>query len=394
MIKLLTQGESFLNVINGSYLKICFVVCPLLILFCLGVFLDESALKSERERRMLAKKPESFWFNDRQTEDYLADHILFRDKFLDFYFEIGMGFDLNTPGALIGKEKWLFQNHFGNAWNLHNTQSYQNKQLLTGDEIKKIAENVQKMQQWCQENNILLYVLFPPDKHRIYARFMPSYILREDRASLVKQVIEALPSDIAVIPLEDELTELSYQSKEPIYYLTESHWSEEGVFQVYLLLMNRIKQNIKELSILSKNDFNLTKTNLVFSPYMVSHQIPMTRGNLYFAGMKGYDKPIYTRYHFKDEQNVKSTREKQFRFSDYEKGNPDRVYIIGDSYGSYLHAFLSASFSHVRAYRFNESSKKWGIFWDERKKEMLEDKTNVLILEISDLKLKELLRGF
>lgn len=377
------------------FLKILFVVCPLFLFFCLGFFWDEGAVQSVRERRLLAQKPDSFWFNSSQTESYLADHLPFRDSFLDFYFEMGMGFDLKTPAALIGKEKWLFQREFANGYNLHNIQSYQNKPLLTPAEILKIRDNLHLIHAWCRAHNIRLYVLFPPSKDRVYARYMPSYILRENRPSLVKEVIEALPPDIPVIPLEDELILLSDQLKEPLYYLTESHWSEEGAFQVYRLLMQRLKQDFKTLKPVSESDFDLTRTHLVFSPYIPSKEELLTRGNLYLTGMKGYDKPIYRRYRFKKEAAVQRYRDRQFRSSDFPLGNPQRVYIIGDSYGTYMHAFLSATFIHVQAYRFNENGlPNWGIHFTQRQEEMLADQTNILILEVSDLKLKDLLRIF
>ena len=72
---------------------------------------------------------------------------------------------------------------------------------------------------------------------------------------------------------------------------------------------------------------------------------------------------------------------------------PLNVYVIGDSFACYLHAFLSATFHRVRAYRFNmPRDRNAGIWFNERKKEFEEEKPDILILSISDLKLKDLLR--
>ena len=82
----------------------------------------------------------------------------------------------------------------------------------------------------------------------------------------------------------------------------------------------------------------------------------------------------------------------QFRSSYYPEGHDLNVYIIGDSFATYLYHFLSATFKNIVAYRFNEPHTNWGILFEQRKEEMLSNHTNVLILSVSDLKLKDLLK--
>ena len=93
-------------------------------------------------------------------------------------------------------------------------------------------------------------------------------------------------------------------------------------------------------------------------------------------------------------EDIKIKHDTEFISSTNPHGQPFKIYIIGDSYATYLHSFLSATFQYVHAYRFNTYKKPWGIFFHERLKEMKEDKTNILILSISDLKLKDLLEPF
>lgn len=375
---------------NG--LRILFFVLPLIVFFVLGLFLDVKAEKSERERRMLAKKPEILSFDGGgEIEKYISDRIPFREQLLDLYFRVGLGFDFGTPTIIFGKEGWLFQNTFVNRYNLHNIHSYQNKLSFTPKEMDTIKKNVQRIYEWCLENNIHFYLIFPPDKHRVYARYMPSYILRTNAPSLAKKVAKILPKEIFV-PLEDILIERSFSSPDPLYYKQESHWSETGAFEAYTELMRFIERDFEDVHALSKNDFSLNKTALIFSPYILKNYAPFTKGNLFLKGMQGYEDPIYVHYTLKD-KGIKISRTEQFNYSDNPKGAPHRVYIIGDSYATYLHTFLSATFERVRAFRFN-MKQPWGIFFNERKKEMIEDKTDILILSISDLKMVELLRVF
>lgn len=223
---------------------------------------------------------------------------------------------------------------------------------------------------------------------------MPSYIPRLKKPSLVKQIISFISPEIQVIPLEDELISISKRIDSPLHYKTESHWSEEGAFQSYLLLMKQLKKDFPDIVSLKADDFEIQKTNKVYSPYVINQNVPMTQGNLYLSGMPAYENPIYNHYTFKKASNITVYRDVQFRSSKYQQGNPYNVYIIGDSYASYLYAFLSATFKNVRAYRFNEPGKLWGIHFEDRKSEILENQTDILIFSISDLKLKDLLRVF
>lgn len=70
--------------------------------------------------------------------------------------------------------------------------------------------------------------------------------------------------------------------------------------------------------------------------------------------------------------------------------------MIGDSFAYYLLPFLIPTFSHFRMHRFNENGTGalWGIRWQEREKELLNNKIDILILSISDQKLEELMGYF
>ncbi len=371
-----------------------FLAIPLCLLLLLGLNVDTKKTRSQRERRNLTSLPEQILFNNNGIEKYIADHIPFREKILDYYFRSGFGVDFGTANVLIGKNGWLFQNSFVNAYNLHNIKSYQNKELLKPKEKETIIENINIIQKWCDENNIKLYVMFPPDKHRIYSQFMPDYILRENNLSIVKQIEAKIPSTVTVVSLEDELTAQSRASVHPLYYKTESHWAETGAFYAYTELMKHIQYDFPTIKPLTKSDFYIVRRADVYSPYSITKEPIFTNGNLCLSNIPKNKDKIYEHYIPKNKKDIKILREKSFRSSDNINGLPHNVYIIGDSYATYLHSFLSATFRRVKAYRFNEPGKKWGIKFNERKKEMLDDKTNILILSVSDLKLKDLLRIF
>lgn len=241
-----------------------FVFLPLMMLFSMGVFLDADKTESERERRTLASKPENLFSAPQEFERYLSDHIRGRDTLIDLYFKIGLGLDLGTKNVLIGKNGWLFQNEFHNRYNLHNLLSYANKLDLSEKQLKTILNNLQKIQKLCDENNIKMYLIFPPDKHRIYARYMPSYILRENRPSLTKRVTKLFPKEINFVPIEEALIKAGMNEDHLLYYKTESHWAEEGAYLAYRLLMDRIKLDFKDVKTAEPDDFVISEISNVF----------------------------------------------------------------------------------------------------------------------------------
>lgn len=375
---------------TGNFL---FVFLPLMTIFCMGVFLDVHKTKSERERRMLTVMPENPLLSPQEFERALSDHIWGRDTLIDWYFKLGIGLDLGTKKTLIGSDGWLFQNEFHDPHNLHNLQSYANKIDLSSQQIKKLRDDLSLIQKLCDENNIKMYLTFPPDKHRVYARYMPTYILRDNRPSLAKRVAKLLPKEINFVPLEDALVQASMNEENLLYYKTESHWAEDAAYLAYRLLMDKIKQDFPEVKTALPEDFTVSKISDIFSPYIVSSTGPKyTRGNLFVTGLENTE-AVYTHYELKKEHNIMVKWEKNFKYS----VNPNKkynVYIIGDSYGTYMSYFFAETFNRVYFYRFNPPGEKFGIFFNSRLQEMKEQKTDILILSVSDLKLMYLTKAF
>ena len=373
--------------------RFLFVFIALSTLLLCGLFLDTNKTESSLERRTLHSKPSNLINNPEEWEKYISDHFPFREKLLALYFNIGLDFDFGTDKVFIGKNKWLFQKNNLTNYNLPAIPSYQNKILLSKKEQNKIIQNLLKIKKLCDENNIHLYIMFPPDKHRIYARYFPKYILRDKRESPVKQLTALFPKELTIVPLEDALIQKSFSSKELLYYKQDSHWSEEGTFFVYQQLMQVIKKDFPNSNPVSKQDFNIEKRADIYSPYQPwKNTPPFKSGNLSLPGQSYNQK--YNHFTYKQMEDIKIKHDTEFISSTNPHGQPFKIYIIGDSYASYLHSFLSATFQYVHAYRFNTYKKSWGIFFHERLKEMKEDKTNILILSISDLKLKDLLEPF
>lgn len=355
-----------------------------------GSFLDTEKTKSELESRNLHTIPKNPLLQRREFESYISDHFPFREKLLATYFSLNLKLPSTQAKNIVGEDNWIFAIKNPEGSNLPVLKSYQNYNLLTVNEINQIIKNLKKFKKWCDDNNIKLYLLFPPDKNRVYARFMPKFILRKQNKSPVEQLKMQIPTEFNVIPLEKELIELSLKSNDLLYYKEESHWSETGAFFAYQELMKKITQDFPFLKPLSTDDFYITKT-ITYRPYDAAPFPQFGKGNQYIPRLF-HKTTLYNHFVYKNKQDIQIHWDQNFKNSTYSKGQELNVYIIGDSYACYLHPFLSATFKRVRSHRFNMPREPWGIQFNKQTAKFNIEKPDILILSVSDLKLKDLLR--
>ncbi len=373
-----------------TFLLCLFILFPLCVLLTIGLTLDTTQTKSLRERRNLETFPFHFWAQSKKLEKYISDHLPKRPELIDFYFESGLGHDLGTQDRIIGKENFIFYTTLYYR-NISPLLIYQNSYLFTPKQIRLLKKNVQKIADFAKEHNIKVYLMISPTTSRIYHKWMPDYILRENNPSVTEQVETAVQDIITVVPIEKHLISQA-RSQFPLIYKTDTHWSEDGAFEAYKLLMNAIQKDFKDIRAVTPDDYNIKLIKKVWESYQYAQKPYFDNGNTYLKGLD-YGKTQYRHYIHKDKANLKINRDIQFRFSDYEKGAPYRAYIIGDSFTYYMLPFLMPTFSHIRMHRFNENGDT-GIRWQEREKELADDKINILILSISDQKLEELMGYF
>lgn len=382
-----------------------FLFCAIVVaIICVGALSftftqGETAVRREN-RKMVAFPPAllSADFN-RLFEQGVSDRLSVRTRLIDIYHWILKQVDNRGNGSvLIGKDGWLFQNSFANKYNLHNFKNYQNDVSFTPQEWDLIQRNMQLLKEWCQQNKIQLYVIFPPDKPVIYSDKYPAYILKKGSVSLVSQM-EALLNDmgINVIPLKEALLEA--RKKEVIYYKTESHWNAGGAFVAYQLIMQEIQKNNPEIKRFTVRDFDIKRTAKVISCVGYGKR-PVGLGNSFgFLNQperaKEYVNAIYPEYVLKNQMPIRTQIKGKIEESSNPKGQPFHLYMLSDSYGDYFFPFFAMTFSEVKKMRINSpEGGNWGIHFEEEKKNMIDFKTNILILSVSDLKLKDLYQGF
>lgn len=379
-----------------KYLFNCLFVFLCFILVSIGWFLTNET-ESKSENRALSAFPpliinKKINLNfDIDFEKAWVDHLIVRKKVIDIY-SLFMN-SLNKKGnkhVLIGKDQWLFHNAFENKHNFHNIKSYQRKFLLSQAEIIQITSELKRTADWARQHNIKVYLIVPPEKPQIYDDFFPQYILRHNNPPIHAQISQLIPNDITYIPLEEVLKKSRKNSSTPLYWKTDTHWNYSASFIGYTELMQTIKHDFPYLKSLKRSNFNIIqKETVIESEGKV--------GGVLYSMLKNPKYKNNTSYEFFINRVPPKTTKKQLstRYVTYNTTNALNklnVVIYHDSYGNYMMDFLKNTFSDLKAIRFNPPKETWGILLNKEQSDILTFKPDILIFEISELKLIELKR--
>lgn len=373
---------------------ILFNICFFSIILFFALTLNKKSTYSLLENRVLTTMPAKPLQKKADIEKYIADHIKYRKKIISLFQKSALFTSVtlkneNKNRILQGDNGYNFLINYGVfGRNLSSLASYQNKTVLTKSETSTIIKNLEYISNWCTQNHIKLYLIFPPDNMRTCHKNLPSYILKAGDKSPVKQLTEQLPSHIKVVPIEDKLTKLSDTSPISLCYKTDSHWTEFAALNASKCLIKTIKEDFNNLKELNEADYNVSWIKEIYTPYNMERNISLfnSYGSTYIASDEDTPETFYE--HYESSKNLLVSCH-DHRYTYKNNAGHYNALLIMDSFGSYMLSFLANSFENLYAYNFNFGN---GIYFKTQQEFMLKNNIDILILSISDLKLKDLLR--
>lgn len=261
--------------------------------------------------------------------------------------------------------------------------------------IEKVDYNFKtllKFNDWCNKNNIKLYVLLVPNKADIYPNKKPTYILEENYNEELIKYLEKEKKLKIVYPFE----ELKKASKNDyVFFKTEHHWSDYGAFIGYQSLMKEIKKDYKKVKVLNEKDFDFFFDKKVRGDFDRKFGYGTTAARLGITAVKKYHKVNYRYFKHKDFDNLKvEVIDEDFhkgKLYYYPKGANLRVIQLGTSQNENLDEFLPFTFKNIKRIRTNWvqgiPSDDWGNIMKYYEKEILDYKPDILIycMTISDV---------
>ncbi len=329
------------------------------------------AEKSEQENRMLAEKPKfSKLYSKNKNfgksyEEWFNDRFFGRKTLIDLHDEIIYSFSQNgNKDVLIGKQGWLF--YRGD----NSLRNYQNLDLFTEAELKKITQYLNDIQTWAVKNNKRFYFLIGPDKNKIYGEYI--HILKQinrNEKSRANQLIKYLTThtNIKVIYPYHELHKAKKNGF--LYWKNDTHWNEMGAFIAYKSLSSIISQDVP-LSILTYNS-------------LIKKKNPKGDLSRMYASIKNDNTTEYSLPNIQNKSECDSPLHKGKLTRCINPKKKHTLYVYRDSFSTALAPYLNNTFGKVTYF--------WRHSIQESDLEILKKDADVIILEIVERGLPSLI---
>lgn len=327
-------------------LIIIFVLC--ITLPYLFAHRDREGRASSMENRTLAKYPaiilEDGSVNKgyfQQFEDWINDNLRGRTVMVEAnsMLQYTLFNRIVKSDTMEGKERWLFVN------DPDMILDYQNLNLLSEQELKQYATNMQGISDYLEEKGISFYYFQCYTKSSIYPEKYVDGINKIGTISKADQIVNILQeeTDVEQILVKEPLLE---HADELVYfqYVDSLHWNEKGSYIGYQVLMNELQNDFPQIRILQENDFDIMEEERTVDLY--GYEYPMIESC-----------PVYR---IIEPQAVEITEETQERwsflhckehthvFENPSSENDLKILLLGDSFiRMFLKDDIAESFSET-----------------------------------------------
>lgn len=350
VFKLVDYLADFKTLQNKSRIEILFLMLFFTMLFLPMSYISQDEI-SKNENRTLAKWKPLILSDGRINYNFGKDY----DKWYNDRFNL-RNFLLNLNNSL---EKTLTRNFYWknglvlnkrNNWlgRVNKKGLLNDKDLFSQAELDKALANVERIKEFCDKNNIKLYILAASFKEEIYSDEILGIkdYNRYEKALQMQKYLEN--TNVPIILAYPKLKTLS--QKEYAYFKTDHHWTDSGAYEGYLLLMNQIKKDFLNIYINKPSDFE----------YYYSNKVRVSPNDFYegrtYKSMNLNDESILdTSYKYFKHKN---TNEISLNTVDCEDGcwertykynqNYPNVYLYGDSFTLNLLPIIPFSFNKTK----------------------------------------------
>jgi alginate O-acetyltransferase complex protein AlgJ len=250
---------------NGKY-----SVLPLLFLALISLPLLDQMLQLTRrppvnEKRRLAKRP-SFSLKDplgffQKYESFFNDHFGLRSQlvYLHNLFQVTVFQTSSVDKVLIGKNGWLFMGRENRSRS--EVSYFRSLKLFTPAELEHWHSVLRQRRQWLERRGILYLFLVVPNKSTVYPEFMPANLRKLNPQSRLDQLLAMLAKDPGFPVIDFRETLRKEKDRLPLYYRTDSHWTEVGAYFAYRQVMEKLAQAFPRLQLTPLEQYSLEYRN-------------------------------------------------------------------------------------------------------------------------------------
>lgn len=184
---------------------------------------------SENEKRVLAQKPvistESIADGSlfQNVEQYLSDHFPGRDGWVgaNAYLEQAEG--RGAVGTIIrGADDWLFP-------------------APLSDDRQILQDNMQAITAFAQAQSVPVYLMAVPTAGAVVEDKLPDLHLDYPDADMLEQARRSAGDSLHWLDVMEDFS--TAEERDKLYYRTDHHWTTEGAYRAYRLLMQEMGES-------------------------------------------------------------------------------------------------------------------------------------------------------
>ena len=288
---------------------------------------------------------------------------------------------IRTKGAIYFKE---------NGWDF--TMPLISKLDCKLTSLQSIIYNLLRLNEFCQQNKIKLYILEVPKKESVYKELLSDkYGFDEKTFMKVSRAQETIRKEVRrhhipyVYPYK---ALLSATKQDFVFPKCSHHWTDWGAFIGYRELMKEITKDFPDIPVVSLNDFQKSQNWLYREDYWRDYGRPSHLSRLFnfssFELTPPSDRVLYNYYDHKDGDKMMVQVGKFTKNFTY-PGGKRRVMLIGTSQNEVFLQFLPYSLAQTKYLRLNKAQVKTADEFKVMKlykKDILAFKPDILILSI------------
>ena len=370
--------------VDAFFLAIFF---PMLFIPMIGI---SDAVKSVRELRMLAVKPElKDLFKQKsdygiQYENWFNDHFCGRVSLMKLHDILR-----NKLSRIIRAKNAIYFRENGWEFLLPLVSNLDCRPSF----LQSIIQNIVQLNEFCRQHQIKLYVLEVPKKEVVYKELIKeNYGFDEKMLYKVSQAQEFIRNEVRKhhIPYTYPYKALCTAMKSDlVFFKWTHHWTDWGAYVGYRELMKEISKDFPDMPVVSLNEFQKSQNWLIRDMYNESLAFTVTRRQLYcfFNYGDADDSPSRTLYNYYDHNNRAKMMFKVGKFTKefvYPFGK-HKLMLIGTSQNEVFNRFLPYSAAQLKYIRVIDNLvKETDQFKVIKlyKKDILNFKPDIIVLSI------------
>lgn len=294
-----------------------------------SVFMPFTASDTSTEKRRLSEAPKIKTDDNKlnfeyfsEFETYFSEHFAFRQQLvtLDGYFKSKVLGTSPNSDVIAGKDGWLY---YGETVN-----DFLNKDTLSDRGINNIRNNLEIINDYCNQNNVKFIFTVAPNKNSVYPEYMPSNYRPVGKSGNYEKLSESFGEDFPYCDMKKVI--LNTECSIPLYHKKDTHWNNLGAYAGHVKLMEM-----------------LDKEKCPSGNWTVRNDRKGDLADMIYPTGKADDSQVYSDYEFSYQYLGLFRSFDDMSIKTFCNGKDGNLLMFRDSYGEAILPFLAECFGNA-----------------------------------------------